>query len=68
MKSNFKYIDNEFDFSKANKIVFSGSSIGGMGVFIWADYFKNLIKDSSKLYGIADSAIFLDPVLLQATA
>ena len=35
-----------------------------MGVYLWIDYLKGIIKNSKKLYGIVDSGIFLDPVSL----
>ena len=58
---HLKYINQEYNLNNADKIVFSGSSSGGIGVTLWVDYLRGLLKDPKKLYGIVDSGILLDP-------
>jgi hypothetical protein len=45
--------------SLATKIILSGGSAGGIATYIWADYLKSLLPDSSVLYAVPDSGIFL---------
>lgn len=61
MRSHLKWADNRFNLSNANKIVLSGGSAGGMGIYLWIDYLRGLVKYPNRVYGIADSAIFMDP-------
>jgi fermentation-respiration switch protein FrsA (DUF1100 family) len=61
MRSHISWANSKFDLNKANKVVLAGSSAGGFGVFLWIDYLKSQVSDPSKVYGIADSGIFMDP-------
>ena len=61
MKSHLKWIDQEYNFSTAKKIVMAGISAGGMATYLWIDYLRGLVNDPKKVYGIVDSGIFLGP-------
>ena len=62
-RSHFKWADNKYGLGKAKKIVLSGSSAGGMATFLWIEYLKSLVPDPKVVYGIADSAIFYEPMV-----
>lgn len=67
-RSHFKFLDTHFSFKNAEKVVLTGSSAGGMATFVWADYLKTLVGESTSYYSIPDSGIFLnpaDPMLFQ---
>ncbi len=66
MRSHIKWANDRFDLNNANKIVLAGSSAGGMAVYLWIDYLRGLVKNPNKVYGIADSSIFMDPESLVA--
>ena len=61
MRGHFKWIDQQYGLDKANRIVMTGSSAGGMAVTLWIDYLRSLLKNPNKLSGIVDTGIFLDP-------
>jgi hypothetical protein len=61
MRSHLSWANTEFNFNKASKVMLAGSSAGGFGVFLWIDYLKGLVTDPSKVYGVVDSGIFMDP-------
>ena len=63
MKSHFKWINQKYYLDNAVKIVLGGSSAGGFGTALWIDYLKGLVKEPSKVYGIVDSGILMDPQL-----
>ena len=62
MRASFKWADLKFNLSRADRIVLAGSGAGGVGAFLWIDYLKGLVSNKSKVYGIADTAIYMDPV------
>jgi hypothetical protein len=64
MRSHFSWANAKFDFNKAKKILLTGSSAGGIGTFLWIDYLKSLVIEPSKVYGVVDSGIFMDPATL----
>jgi len=61
MRSHFKWADKKFNFTKAEQIVLSGESAGGIATYLWIDYLKSIVKDPKKVYGVVDSGIFLGP-------
>ena len=65
MRSHLKWANKRFNFEKAEKIVFTGSSSGGIATYLWIDYLKGLVSNPKKVYGIVDSGMFLSPVALQ---
>jgi hypothetical protein len=61
-RSHFQYIHNRYDLNKAERVILSGSSAGGIATYIWADYLRGFISNTDvKVYSIIDSGIFLDP-------
>ena len=64
VRAHFKWIDDNYGFDKADKVVLVGGSSGGMGVYLWIDYLRGLMNNPKKLSGIVDSGIFLDPLSL----
>jgi dienelactone hydrolase len=54
-------MNSRYPFQKAEKIVLTGSSAGGMATFIWADYVKAMVGANTQFYSIPDSGIFLNP-------
>ena len=61
MRAHLKWIDEQYSFANAKKIVMAGISAGGMATYLWIDYLADIVKNPKKLYGIVDSGIFLDP-------
>lgn len=62
-RSHFKWANSKFDFESAEKIVLTGSSAGGMAVYLWHQYLKNMVSHPEKVYGVAESSIFYDPLI-----
>jgi hypothetical protein len=60
MRAHLKWINREYDFQNASKIVMMGGSAGAIAVYLWVDYVRDMLEDPSKLYGVVDSGIFLD--------
>ena len=60
-RSHLTYLDNRFSFAKAEKVILTGSSAGGIASVAWADYVKSLMGKNTHYYVIPDSSIFLDP-------
>ena len=60
MRAHLKWINEEYNFAAASKIVFAGSSAGGFGVYLWTDYLRNMVEKPEKVYSIVDGAMFLD--------
>lgn len=64
MKAHFKWIDSRYNLNKANKIVLTGFSAGGFGTYLWIDYLRGLVSDPNKVYGVVDSAMYINPYLI----
>ena len=64
MRANIELINQMYDLEAASKIVFLGSSTGGVAVILWIDYIKSLVSEPDKIYGIVDSGVFTNPDLL----
>lgn len=62
-RSHLKYIDTKYNLSNAQRIIVSGSSAGGIATYIWLSYVKSLVPHADRVYGIADSGIFYDPLV-----
>jgi len=62
-RSHLKYIDQKYNLNGADKIVFTGSSAGGIATYLWVDYVRSLVSNPNKVYGIVDSGIFVDPFI-----
>ena len=61
MRAHLKWIDKQYNFAKAKKIVMAGISAGGIATYLWIDYLADMVNNRKKIYGIVDSGIFLDP-------
>ena len=59
-----EYALEHLDLKLASEIIVSGQSAGGVAVYNWVDYISETVRNVSfmnpKIYGIADSGIFLD--------
>jgi hypothetical protein len=62
-RSHFQWAHNKYDLTKAERIVVSGSSAGGMSTYLWVDYVRSLVPNPSRVYGVADSGVFYDPLI-----
>lgn len=62
-RSHFKWADNKYNLSAAEKIVLTGSSAGGIGVYLWHQYLKDMVSHPERVYSVADSSIFYDPLV-----
>ncbi len=40
----------------------TGSSAGGIAVYLWHQYLKDLVPHPERVYSVADSGIFYDPL------
>lgn len=66
-RSHLKWAESKYSLSKADKVVVSGSSAGGIATFLWVDHIRTLVSDPNVVYGVVDSGIFFDPFIdLQA--
>jgi hypothetical protein len=43
MRSHISWANTKFNLNKAKKVVLTGSSAGGVGVFLWIDYLKSQV-------------------------
>jgi hypothetical protein len=59
-RSHLTYINSKYDLKSARKVVLTGMGDGAFAVNSWSNYVKNLAGDSSKVYPIADSGIYLN--------
>ena len=61
MRAHLKWIDEQYNFSKAKKIVLAGLDGGGIATYLWIDYLRGMVNDPNKVYGIIDSSIYFGP-------
>ena len=64
-RSHFKWADNKYNLSNAEKIVLTGSSAGGIAVNLWHQYLKDLVPHPERVYSVSDSSIFYDPLIAE---
>lgn len=57
-RAHFQYIHSRFGLNKAEKIILSGSSAGGIAALAWSNYLQTLAPNNN-LQLIADSAVLL---------
>jgi hypothetical protein len=62
-RSHFKWADQKYNLSNAEKIVLTGSSAGGMAVYLWHQYLKDFVTHPERVYSVSDSGIFYDPLV-----
>jgi hypothetical protein len=62
-RSHFKWTDMKYNLSAAERIVLTGSSAGGIGVYLWDEYLRGLVDHPERVYSVADSSIFYDPLI-----
>ena len=62
-RAHFKWTDQKYNLSNAEKIVLTGSSVGGMAVYLWHQYLKDLVTHPDRVYSVSDSGIFYDPLV-----
>ena len=56
---HFKYLNDTYDLFKADKIVLTGESAGGVATFAYSNYiYEN--SESKNVYAIPDSGLFLN--------
>lgn len=55
MKAQLKYIEENYGLSKANKIIWSGSSAGAVGATYWSKYIYEFVENKDEVYFIIDS-------------
>jgi len=60
VRSHAKWLINTYNLADADRLVLTGVSAGGIATFIWADYFKSLMKNPQGFYSVPDSSIFLN--------
>lgn len=66
-RSHLKWAESKYALSKAEKVVVSGSSAGGIATYLWVDHIRTLVSDPQVVSGVVDSGIFYDPLVnLQA--
>ena len=62
-RSHFSWAHKMYNLTKADKIIVSGSSAGGIATFLWVDYVRTLVPNPEKVYGVSDSGIFYNPAV-----
>ena len=55
------------ELSKADLVIVSGCSAGGIAAYFWVDYIKSILPTSITVYGIPDSGIFIDMPAIDGT-
>ncbi|CAD8194030.1 unnamed protein product [Paramecium pentaurelia] len=55
------------DLSKAEIVIVSGCSAGGIAAYFWVDYIRSKLPASVVVYGIPDSGIFIDMEAIDGT-
>lgn len=53
--------------SKAEIVIVSGCSAGGIAAYFWVDYIRSKLPASVVVYGIPDSGIFIDMAAIDGT-
>ena len=64
-RAHIKYIDQRFELFRANRVVLSGSSAGGIATYLWADRVASILNPMTEFYSVPDSGIFLDPTKVE---
>ena len=59
MEAHLNYIEKEFNFSQASKVVLTGVSAGGFATFLWADRIRQRLRNPNSYFTAPDSAVFL---------
>lgn len=59
-RSHFDWINTKFPFAQAQKIILTGGSAGGVGTFLWNNYFIDYVKKPDIVHSIPDSGVFLN--------
>lgn len=59
-RSHFKYLIDNYDLLKAEKIMLSGGSAGAVAVMMWGNYLQSLLLNPSIVYNVPDCGIFLN--------
>ena len=62
-RSHFKWADGKYNLSNAERIVLTGSSAGGIAVYLWHQYLKDFVPHPERVSSVADSSIFYDPLV-----
>lgn len=60
MRSHFAYLINKYQMDKASKVMFTGSSAGGLASTMWGNYLQTIVKNSSNVYIVPDSGLFIN--------
>lgn len=58
VRSHFQWLLDTYQINKAEKILFTGASAGGIATFTWSNYFRRLIDNPNNVYTVADAAIY----------
>jgi hypothetical protein len=59
-RSHFKWIMNRYpQFKNADQVIVTGSSAGGIATYLWTNYVRTLVTNTSNVISIPDSGIFL---------
>ncbi len=58
-RAHFDYLEKNFNFFNASKIVVSGTSAGAMAVYGWGNYVYNHALSKQQVYLMPDSGMFL---------
>lgn len=57
-RSHFKWLINTYQINKAEKLLFTGASAGGIATFTWTNYMKDLMDEPENLYVVADASVY----------
>jgi fructose-1-phosphate kinase PfkB-like protein len=59
-RSHFKWIMKRYpQFKNADQVIVTGSSAGGIATYLWTNYARTLVSNTSNVISIPDSRIFL---------
>jgi hypothetical protein len=59
-RSHFQWILQKYpNFKTASQIIITGSSTGGIASYLWTNYVRDLVNNSSVVLNIPDSSVFL---------
>ena len=60
IRSHLEYLLQNYNLASAEKVVWTGSSAGGIACALWANYARSLLANPEAMVTIPDSAVFIN--------
>lgn len=59
-RAHLDWINQKYNLTAADKILLTGMSAGGKATNTWSNYVKTFVGDSSKVYTVSDSGVYIN--------